>query len=163
MPQLDTVTYRGQVTWLCRVFIGLYLVMTGDVLPMLNRILKIRSKKRERTRGDATAYDGERTRVETSYSGRLGYAAGSSTALLQERVDTQDQWVVNQVGTRTQSKRKSVSKAYRSHRMTMKMTDGILSRKLRSLRLNARGAKSGQTKGKSTGILKGTKPKKRDK
>src|SRR6478735_3416790 len=98
MPQLDTATFRGQVTWLCLVFVVLYRVRTGEVLPKVNQIVKLRAKKRERTRGEANQYEGERTQVEQGYSGRLGKAAGSSTRLLQERQDLQHGWMSQEVG-----------------------------------------------------------------
>lgn len=149
------------MTWVCGVFRVLYLRMAGEILPRLNRILKIRSKKRERTRGDATKYDGERVRVEAGYSGRLGYAAGSSTALLHERAETQTQWVSAQLGGRTTSTRKPVSKAYRAHRMKVKLADGLLARKLRGLALRRKAGKGGKVG--NTNSVKGTKPTKRSK
>jgi hypothetical protein len=131
MPQLDTVTFRGQVTWVCVIFVVLYRVRTGEILPKLNQILKLRSKKRERTRGDARQYEGERRRVESGYSGRLGTAAGSSSGLLQERREAQDQWMNKEVGKRNQSEgRNQAMKEYRSQRMNVKLADVYLNEKL---------------------------------
>lgn len=64
MPQLDSATYLGQVTWLAVVFGLFYLVVLTDVLPGLNRALKIRSKKLERVRGDARQFDGIRVSAQ---------------------------------------------------------------------------------------------------
>jgi len=133
MPQLDTATYRGQVTWLVRTFGVLYLTRTGDVLPKLSRIVKLRGKKRERTRGDATQYDGERTRVERGYSTRLGNAAGSSYGLLQETRDVQTNWRNKEVVQRNQSKgMKGAMKMYLSYRMDAKLADVYLSETLKA-------------------------------
>lgn len=64
MPQFDTATYRGQVTWFVIVFSVFYLVMRTDVLPRLNRAVKVRAKKVERTRNDARQFDGVRASSE---------------------------------------------------------------------------------------------------
>jgi hypothetical protein len=131
MPQLDTGAFRGQVTWLRRVFTVLYRARTGEVLPKLNQIVKLRAKKRERTRGEARQYEGERTSVEQAYSGRVGKAAGSSYGLLQERTEVQAGWMTQEVGKRTQSKgRNRATKEYRGYRMKVKLADGYLTRKL---------------------------------
>lgn len=131
MPQLDTVTFRGQVTWVSVIFVVLYRARTGEVLPKLNQILKLRSKKRERTRGDARQYEGERGRVESGYSGRLGTAAGSSYGLLQERTEVQEAWMSREVGKRNQSEeRNPARKEYRGHRMKVKLADVYLNEKL---------------------------------
>jgi Plant ATP synthase F0 len=131
MPQLDTGAFRGQVTWLTRVFVVLYRTRTGEILPKLSQIVKLRAKKRERTRGDARQYEGERTSVEQAYSGRLGKAAGSSHGLLQERTEVQGAWMNQEVGKRTQSKgRNGAMKEYRGYRMKVKLADAYLNRKL---------------------------------
>ena len=134
MPQLDTATFRGQVTWLVIVFGVLYRTRTGDVLPKLSRIVKLRSKKRDRTRGDAPQYDGERTQVENGYSSRLGNAAGSSYGLLQETMDVQTNWMNKEVVKRNQSNEmKTAMNKYRSYRMNVKLADVYLSKKLSSV------------------------------
>lgn len=131
MPQLDAGAFRGQVTWLTRVFVVLYRTRTGDILPKLSQIVKLRAKKRERTRGEARQYEGERTSVEQAYSGRLGKAAGSSYGLLQERTEVQGAWMNQEVGKRTQSKgRNGAMKEYRGYRMKVKLADAYLNRKL---------------------------------
>jgi hypothetical protein len=131
MPQLDTATFRGQVTWLVRVFVVLYRARTGEILPKVSKIVKLRGKKRERTRGEATQYDGERTQVDQGYSGRLGNAAGSSYGLLQERVDVQQNWRNKEVGKLNQSGgMNQAMKEYRSYRMKVKLADVYLNKKL---------------------------------
>ena len=64
MPQFDVSTYRGQVTWFALVFSVFYLVMRTDVLPRLNRAVKVRAKKIDRTRNDARQFDGVRASSE---------------------------------------------------------------------------------------------------
>lgn len=145
MPQLDTATFRGQVTWLRVVFVVLYRTRTGDILPKLSQIVKMRSKKRDRTRGDATQYDGERTQVENGYSGRLGSAAGSSYGLLQERTETQGNWMKQEVAKRNQSKGMDrAMEGYRSYRMTVKFSDGYLNKKLGEVVKNTKAGKGGK-------------------
>jgi len=132
MPQLDTATFFGQVTWLVIVFGVLYRATRGEVLPKLSRIVKMRAKKRERTRVDATQYDGERTRVENGYSARLGTAANSSHGLLQETMDVQNTWRNTEVGKRSQSKgMKGARNNYRSYRMQAKLADVYITETLK--------------------------------
>lgn len=124
MPQLDTATFFGQVTWLVIVFGVLYRATRGDVLPKVSRIVKMRSKKRDRTRVDATQYDGERTQVENGYSLRLGKAANQSHGLLQETVDVQSNWRKNEVSKRNHGKgMKEARTGYRTYRMQAKLAD----------------------------------------
>lgn len=145
MPQLDTATFRGQVTWLGVVFVVLYRTRRGDILPKLSQIVKMRSKKRERTRGDATQYDGERAQVEKGYSGRLGTAAGSSYGLLQERTEVQGNWMKQEVGKRNQSKGMDrAMEGYRGYRMRVKLSDTYLNKKLGEVVKNTKAGKQGK-------------------
>jgi hypothetical protein len=165
MPQLDVGTFRGQVTWVRRVFIVLYRTRTGDILPKLNRIVKMRAKKRERTRGDATQYDGERARVERGYSGRLGKAAGGSYGLLQERGDAQTAWVNKEVNARNQSpKRGRGIGSYRGYRMGVKVSDMYLDKTRTEMgeKEDTKGKKVKANKGKSEPKVK-VEPKGREK
>lgn len=160
MPQLDTATFRGQVTWLVAVFGRLYRARTGEILPKVSRIVKLRSKKRDRTRGDATQYDGERTRVENGYSTRLGNAAGSSYGLLQETMDVQTNWMNQEVVKRNQSSgMKNAMNTYRSYRMNVKLADVYLSKKLADVKVKKGAGKGGKAKAdlKKTGTKGGKK------
>jgi hypothetical protein len=67
MPQLDVSTYLGQVTWFAVVFTRFYLAVVTDVLPALNRAVKMRAKKLDRTRGDARQFDSARRAAEDGY------------------------------------------------------------------------------------------------
>jgi hypothetical protein len=89
---MDSVTYIGQVTWFTAIF-GLYaLVRVSDVLPMFDRILKVRAKKLAHTRGDARQFDQERTQAEDAYGRSLAGAAASSVGLLRACHETQSAW-----------------------------------------------------------------------
>jgi hypothetical protein len=93
MPQLDTGTYREQVTWLVLIFGGVYLVRRSEILPNLSRIVKLRGKKRERRRGGSVQEEGERKLVESGYGARRGSASGQSYGFLQETMDLQEIWM----------------------------------------------------------------------
>jgi len=99
MPQLDTATYLGQVTWFTFVFVTFYLVIVSYALPQINQMIKVRMKKVERTRGDATQYDAERAQTETAYNASMGGAALSALGLLTQSVETQNNWGVRTVHT----------------------------------------------------------------
>lgn len=67
MPQLDIVTYFNQVTWFSLVFTGFFLAMVTDVLPRLNRAVKLRQKKLAAQHQALLQFDGLRTTGERSY------------------------------------------------------------------------------------------------
>lgn len=92
MPQLDTTTYLGQVTWFTFVFSFFYFVILTDVLPRINRAVKVRAKKLERTRDDARQFDVERTTADQNYARSTTSAASSSLALLMGTEDLQSKW-----------------------------------------------------------------------
>lgn len=75
MPQLDSATYFGQVTWLAVVFGLFYVLMLADVLPGVNRILKVRAKKLDRVRGDARQFDGVRVTAQDALDAQGSGAA----------------------------------------------------------------------------------------
>jgi hypothetical protein len=97
MPQLDSSTFLGQVTWFGLVFLGFYLILLTEVLPKLNRIVKVRVKKLERTRNDARQFDAERTMADQTYARSTSHAAASSLALLMATEDLQTKWTADTV------------------------------------------------------------------
>ena len=99
MPQLDTTTYLGQVTWFTFVFSLFYFVVLTDVLPRINRAVKVRAKKLDRTRDDARQFDAERTTADQSYARSTSSAASSSLALLMGTEDLQSKWATHAAWT----------------------------------------------------------------
>jgi hypothetical protein len=95
MPQLDTTTYLGQVTWFTVVFTGFYLIVLTDVLPRLNRAIKVRAKKLERTRDDARQFDTERSSADAAYARATSIAAASSLTLLTDTQSIQTKWMTD--------------------------------------------------------------------
>jgi hypothetical protein len=103
MPQMDSVTYLGQVTWFVLIFGIYYLVMVADVLPTLDRALKVRVKKLALTRGDARQFDRERVQADEGYGRSLAGAAASSFGLLAACQDAQSAWASDAVSSLRQS------------------------------------------------------------
>jgi F-type H+-transporting ATPase subunit b len=99
MPQMDSVTYLSQVTWFVVVFGLYYIIMVADVLPALDRVLKIRVKKLALTRGDARHFDRERVQADEGYGRALAGAASSSVGLLMACQDTQSTWANDAVAS----------------------------------------------------------------
>jgi len=156
MPQLDTATFRGQVTWLVVVFGGLYRVRTGEVLPKLSRIVKMRAKKVDRTRGDASQYDGERTQLQHMYWGSLSKSAASSYGLLQKTIEVQTQWTLQQLAkvNRPAEVQKALS-TYRSYRMKVNMAAAYLGKKVATLmKVKGKGIRMGKATVKATTTVK---------
>lgn len=90
MPQIDTASFRSQVVQFVTTFVVLYRVMVGNILPALNRAVKVRVKKLEMTKGDSSRFDAERVKAEQAYGASLGGAAASSFALLSEAIAHQE-------------------------------------------------------------------------
>lgn len=89
MPQIDTASFRSQVLQFVTTFIVLYRVMVGNILPVLNRAVKVRVKKLEMTKGDSSRFDAERVKAEQAYGTSLGGAAASSFTLLSDALASQ--------------------------------------------------------------------------
>jgi hypothetical protein len=49
MPQLDLVTFPSQVFWLTIFFLSFYAFVSGHFVPLLHKIIRVRSKKIEKT------------------------------------------------------------------------------------------------------------------
>lgn len=58
------VTFLGQVTWFIRVFSTFYLIVLTDVLPTLNRAIKVRVKKADQMRQFSTGWTGSITQAD---------------------------------------------------------------------------------------------------
>jgi len=111
MPQLDAVTYLGQVTWFVLVFGVYYLVMVAEVLPALDRALKMRVKKVALTRGDARQFDRERLGADEGYGRSLASAAATSVGLLMACQEALVSWASDAVSALRQGEGSSRSSA----------------------------------------------------
>jgi hypothetical protein len=64
MPQMDMATFLGQVTWFFRVFSTFYLIVLTDLLPTLNRAIKVRVKKADQMRQFSSGWTGSITQAD---------------------------------------------------------------------------------------------------
>lgn len=110
MPQLDTATYRGQVTWLRIVFGVFYTRRVKDILPRRNRAMKFRVRKVRHSRNSVGAYEGMRGNVERAYGKRMGGVSKSRRGRRQEERTKAGTWVADQ--------RKTVREGTRSRPVT---------------------------------------------
>jgi hypothetical protein len=92
MPQLDTATYFGQVTWLILVFVGYYRIVRGDLIPALTRLRKIRAKKKTHGLARTSQMRGEAKNVMHGYDRAVGKAALGALSLIQLELDNQGTW-----------------------------------------------------------------------
>ena len=97
MPQLDISTYLGQVTSFAVVFTLYYFVTLVDVLPRLNRIIKLRVKKLDTTSDDARQFDSERTTSDSSHAHSTAASTLSSYVVVTSTHDGQKSWVATEV------------------------------------------------------------------
>ena len=82
MPQWDSATFVGQVTWFSLVFSVFYLVVLTDVLPSLNRAVKVRAKRLDLVRGDARQFDGVSVSAQESVDTMLSSGSKSVSGLV---------------------------------------------------------------------------------
>jgi len=92
MPQLDTATYRGQVTWLVLVFVTYYRIVRGELFPALTRVVKVRAKKKSHSVAMSQSHQSEAKTVMQGYDRAVGKAALSALALIQTELDNQSSW-----------------------------------------------------------------------
>ena len=99
MPQLDAVTYRGQVSWLVLVFITYYLIIRGDIFPALTRLVKVRAKKKTHAAAMTQSHTAEAKTVMQGYDTAVSKAALGALALIQSELDNQSSWSKNAIDT----------------------------------------------------------------
>ena len=92
MPQLDSTTFFGQVTWLVIVFVSYFLVVRGDIFPSLTRLLKVRAKKKTHATAMSNSHQAEAKSVMQRYDATVGSAAMSALSLIQTELDNQASW-----------------------------------------------------------------------
>jgi len=68
MPQLDIVTFTGQVFWIFILFFIFYIILSKNVLPLVARILKARHKKLELSRTTVDQFENENKETASNYS-----------------------------------------------------------------------------------------------
>ena len=93
MPQMDSVTFLSQVTWLVVVFSIFYLIVLEKILPTLSRILKIRAKKLSEGKGISTLIADEEKKLQSEASELIGKSAKASHLLLQDKASGLKTWL----------------------------------------------------------------------
>ena len=93
MPQLDIVTYSGQVFWLLVVFFVFYTIVIKQVLPMLARILKARQKKLEVSRSNVDGFGAENAETAQSFDNMFISSLQESSSSTREHFNQTTEWV----------------------------------------------------------------------
>jgi hypothetical protein len=99
MPQLDAVTFRGQVSWLVLVFTTYYLIVRGDIFPALTRLIKVRAKKKTHAVAMSQSHTAEAKAVMQGYDSAIGKAALGALTLIQTELDNQSSWSKDAIDT----------------------------------------------------------------
>jgi F-type H+-transporting ATPase subunit b len=87
MPQLDVSTFLPQLVWLAITFIGLYVLMTGLVLPRIGGVLKERKQRTEGTLASAQALRAEAEAARDSYDRSIAEARAKAHAQVNQAVE----------------------------------------------------------------------------
>lgn len=93
MPQLDIVTYSGQVFWLFVVFFVYYTIVLRHVLPMLARILKARQKKLEISRSNVDGFGTENIETGENFDNLVISSLQGSSSSSRDHLVQSNSWI----------------------------------------------------------------------
>ena len=93
MPQLDASTFLSQVFWLSVFFFTFYLIVLKNILPVVGRMIKVRSKKIDTTRENIAALENEQNQITRDYETIMTKSLQESADLLNRTNNTANAWV----------------------------------------------------------------------
>jgi len=93
MPQLDIVTFTGQIFWLFVVFFVFYSIVLKQILPMLARILKTRQKKLDNSRMSTDQFGEENADTANAYANLVVSSLTEATDSAKEHAAVSNNWI----------------------------------------------------------------------
>jgi F-type H+-transporting ATPase subunit b len=121
MPQLDSVTFITQLTWLIIIFLGFYGIVLSNSLPVLARIIKTRKLKLSFGQSNLTNLDLETKNSINNYENSLLNSLSQSRILLSENIETSNSFICNSVSNLNKD---SLDKANSSYILVLGNTVG---------------------------------------
>jgi len=112
MPQLDTVTFLSQVSWLTFFFVGYYRIGLTYILPSLAGRLKTRGKKVVIAKGRVSGFDGERVSALSVYDSVVGASSAWVTGHLVTTQTVMDSWRQEQARVADAGALEAANRAY---------------------------------------------------
>jgi len=121
MPQLDSITFITQLTWLIIIFLAFYGVVLSKSLPALARIIKTRKLKLSFGQSNLTNLDLETQKSINNYENSLINSLSKSRALLSENIETSNLFISKSVSDLNKG---SLNKANTSYVLILGKTIG---------------------------------------
>lgn len=90
---MDSAAFLTQVFWLTLIFCTFYIIVTKNILPVLSRILKVRTKKLSQGEHLLLEMQNEETNVTQNYEVALSSNIKDSESLLRQIADNSSTWV----------------------------------------------------------------------
>ena len=121
MPQLDSITFITQLTWLIIIFLAFYGIVLSKSLPALARIIKTRKLKLSFGQSNLTNLDLETQKSINNYENSLINSLSKSRALLSENIETSNLFISKSVSDLNKG---SLNKANTSYVLILGKTIG---------------------------------------
>jgi len=93
MPQLDSITFITQLSWLIIIFLAFYGIVLSKSLPALARIIKTRKLKLSFGQSNLTNLDLETTNSINNYENSLINSLSKSRTLLSDNIETSNLFI----------------------------------------------------------------------
>jgi len=93
MPQLDSITFITQLSWLIIIFLAFYGIVLSKSLPALARIIKTRKLKLSFGQSNLTNLDLETTNSINNYENSLINSLSKSRTLLSVNIETSNLFI----------------------------------------------------------------------
>jgi F-type H+-transporting ATPase subunit b len=97
MPQLDSITFITQLSWLIIIFLAFYGIVLSKSLPALARIIKTRKLKLSFGQSNLTNLDLETTNSINNYENSLINSLSKSRTLLSDNIETSNLFISNSI------------------------------------------------------------------
>ena len=97
MPQLDSITFITQLTWLIIIFLGFYGIVLSKSLPALARMIKTRKLKLSFGQSNLTDLDSETQNSINNYEKSLMTSLSQSRLLLTENIESSNSFISKSV------------------------------------------------------------------
>jgi F-type H+-transporting ATPase subunit b len=97
MPQLDSITFITQLSWLIIIFLAFYGIVLSKSLPALARIIKTRKLKLSFGQSNLTNLDLETTNSINNYENSLINSLSKSRTLLSDNIETSNLFISHSI------------------------------------------------------------------
>ena len=98
MPQLDLITFISQIFWLVFFFIFFIIIIFNNFLPIISRVIKIRSKKMSKMKYNFILLTKEQIITQKNYDNLLKKIINSSIMITGKCTSYLNDWLLFKLG-----------------------------------------------------------------